>query len=80
MNIFPSIIAGLLALLITLPVGSNLLGFGAASVPNFSATKQSTCSKGQKDKYGRCPYSGSSGFRTFSTFSGGGGGGFGGTK
>lgn len=80
MNIFPTIIAGLLVLLIVLPFSSNLLGFGAANMPNFSATKQSTCSTGQKDKYGRCPYSGSSGFRTFSTFSGGSGSSFGGTK
>lgn len=63
-----------------LPFVATFFGAGVAPTPNVNSTQDTRCSVGQKDKYGRCPFSGSSGFRAFSAGAIGGTGGFGGSK
>jgi len=81
MKIFPIIVSAFIFLVVGLPLASSIFGWGIGSIPIASVSSQNKCNTGQKDKYGRCPYSGTSSFRSFSISNGsGGGGGFGGSK
>lgn len=67
MKILPSIILASLGTVSTLPMLASNSGVLLSKSPKISNTQQQNCISSQKDKYGRCPYTGKSNFRYLST-------------
>jgi hypothetical protein len=67
MKILPYIVLGAIGMVSSLPLIGTSSGLLLSKSPKIASDQKQNCTKSQKDKYGRCPYTGRSNFRYLST-------------